>query len=345
MERKWVEEKVGEWVSGVGALARIAKRYPQTAYMGFAVSLQSEWQYICRAVPGVEALLQPVEDAIVGEFIPALLDIQPGELTPTLRRLLGHGVKQGGMNLRNPVEGAARMRQTSVDGSKILVASLLGGEELNCEQHAVSVRAASKEARKERVEAELGFVDELKTAAPKEVRKRYERAGKNGSWLTVRPDILSGTLLSRQEFVDNARIRLNLKVLDLPQHCDGCGAGFSVDHALSCKKGGLVSIRHDDVRDEAGALAELALPKSRVSYEPHTFYGTARGLGGGGDSGGVQQQSWQRRKGQHIGPRAVEKRGILHPGRACDGHGCKILPRLNLCEGAGKGGAREEGQV
>ena len=39
MERKWLEEKVEEWVSSVRALARIAKRYPQTAYTGFVVLL------------------------------------------------------------------------------------------------------------------------------------------------------------------------------------------------------------------------------------------------------------------------------------------------------------------
>ena len=93
MERKWVEEKVEEWVSGVRMVAQITKRYPQTAYTGFVVPLQSEWQYICRAFPGVGQLLRPVEDAIIGDFIPALLDIQPGELAPTLHRLLGHGVK------------------------------------------------------------------------------------------------------------------------------------------------------------------------------------------------------------------------------------------------------------
>ena len=37
--------------------------------------MQSEWQYNCRAVPGVGKLLQPVEDGIVGDFTPALLDI------------------------------------------------------------------------------------------------------------------------------------------------------------------------------------------------------------------------------------------------------------------------------
>ena len=86
------------------------------------------------------------------------------------------------------------------------------------------------------MEAEIVFLGKLKAAVPKEVRKRYERAGKNSSWLTVHPDILGGTFLSWQEFVDNARICLNLKVLNLPQHCDGCGDGFSVEHALSCKR-------------------------------------------------------------------------------------------------------------
>ena len=106
------------------------------------MSLQLEWQYICRAIPGVGEMLRPVENAIKGGFIPVLLDIQPGELTPTLRRLLGHGDKQGGMNLRNPVNSAARMRQASVNDSKVLVASLLGGEEQLQAAHPISVQAA-----------------------------------------------------------------------------------------------------------------------------------------------------------------------------------------------------------
>ena len=180
MEHRWVEEKVEEWVSGVQALARISKRYPQTAYTGFVVSLQSEWQYICRAVPDVGEILRPVEDAIVSNFIPALLDIQPGELIPTLRRLLGHWVKQGGMNLRSPTESAAQMRQTSVDGGKVLVASLLGSEALNCKEHAVCVRNASKEARKERVKAEMAFVDEIRL-----LRSRMRRSGTGASARTA----------------------------------------------------------------------------------------------------------------------------------------------------------------
>ena len=54
----------------------------------------------------------------------------------------------------------------------------------------------------------------------------------------------------------------------------------SKDVAKWYRKGGLVSIRHDDVRDEAGALAELVLPKTRVSYEPFIFHSAGTRVGG-----------------------------------------------------------------
>jgi hypothetical protein len=63
-------------------------------------------------------------------------------------------------------------------------------------------------------------------------------------------------------------LRYNLLPLALPDNCDGCGAKFSVEHALSCKVGGLVHIRHDDVAQEFGFLCGKAFKPSRVSYEP-----------------------------------------------------------------------------
>ena len=36
--------------------------------------LQAEWQYVCQCVQGVEEHLQPVEAAIRGKLIPALLE-------------------------------------------------------------------------------------------------------------------------------------------------------------------------------------------------------------------------------------------------------------------------------
>ena len=56
--------------------------------------------------------------------------------------------------------------------------------------------------------------------------------------------------------------------VDLPQHCDGCGARFTIDHALNCKKGGLVIGRHEEVKEELIDLASRAFRPSQVRDEP-----------------------------------------------------------------------------
>ena len=59
----------------------------------------------------------------------------------------------------------------------------------------------------------------------------------------------------------------------------------SKDVAKWYRKGGLVSIRHDDVRDEAGALAKLALPKTCVLYKSFIFYSAGTRAGGAATPG------------------------------------------------------------
>ena len=43
----------------------------------------------------------------------------------------------------------------------------------------------------------------------------------------------------------------------MPVTCDGCGATFSYEHALDCKKGGLVTRHHNEVRDTLGDLSSI----------------------------------------------------------------------------------------
>ena len=47
----WVKPQVEAWTHGVNVLAKIARRQPQSAYVGLVMSLQLEWEYIQRTVP------------------------------------------------------------------------------------------------------------------------------------------------------------------------------------------------------------------------------------------------------------------------------------------------------
>ena len=77
------------------------------------------------------------------------------------------------------------------------------------------------------------------------------------SWLAVTPLERSQFDLSTQEFRDGLALRYKKPLLCSPPYCDGCGSAFSLEHALDCRKGGLVDKRHNDVRDAFGDLASL----------------------------------------------------------------------------------------
>ena len=72
--------------------------------------------------------------------------------------------------------------------------------------------------------------------------------------------------LSAAEFRDALSLCYCRPSLGLPAICDGCGAPFSLEHALDCKKGGLVIQRHNEVRDALGDIAAKAYRE--VTKEP-----------------------------------------------------------------------------
>ena len=74
--------------------------------------------------------------------------------------------------------------------------------------------------------------------------------------------------LSWEKFRDNLCLRYGLMRQDIPVTCDSCGKKFSLEHSLSCPKGGLVLARHDDAAKEWGALGYRSLVPSAITYKP-----------------------------------------------------------------------------
>ncbi len=71
----WLGDAVAKLTMAVEALAKVAVKFPQTAYAGFMFCLQNELQYLQCVVADVGPFFEPLERAIRGKFIPALIGL------------------------------------------------------------------------------------------------------------------------------------------------------------------------------------------------------------------------------------------------------------------------------
>ena len=85
----------------------------------------------------------------------------------------------------------------------------------------------------------------------------------SSSWLTALPLTNEGYVLTKREFFDAIYPRYRWQLKRLPTNC-ACGKSFSIDHAMSCLKGGFIHQRHDQIRDL------LAVAINDVAYDVST---------------------------------------------------------------------------
>jgi hypothetical protein len=116
---------VTTWVAAVETLALVAGNYPQAAYAGFTFCLQNEWQYVQRVTSDTAPHFAPLVVPIRTKFLPALLGIAASDLDGEFRELLTHGVKTGGIAIRNPVDTAVHVHATSLRATSHLVTSMV----------------------------------------------------------------------------------------------------------------------------------------------------------------------------------------------------------------------------
>ncbi len=69
--------------------------------------------------------------------------------------------------------------------------------------------------------------------------------------------LVNGFVLSEREFRDAIALRYRRPLIELPALCDGCDAPTDVNHTLSCRKGGLIIRRHNEVRDALGDVMAM----------------------------------------------------------------------------------------
>ena len=94
---RYVSDKVAKWCEEIHQLAEIAKSQPQAAYAAFTHGERHRFSYFMRTIPGMKDLIQPLDDVIDKELIPAILGNDT--FSPIDRELFSLPLRFGGLGL------------------------------------------------------------------------------------------------------------------------------------------------------------------------------------------------------------------------------------------------------
>ena len=221
-----------------------------------------------RITPHIAQAFAPVENAIAQNFLPALLNSSVEEVTQ-LRPLLALPVRFGGIGIPDPTTTGNANFSASYAITSLLQESLVQGTSLCTQEHRKTAALARQDAKNSQTDSNASHLSAIMKNASTMDKRRIQRSASTGAWLTTMPNLLNGSDLSAEEFRDGLRLRLGLTPTAMPPRCDGCGERFTTEHAMSCRKGGLILHRHNDMVHTWGHLCgHQAHTPSTVSDEP-----------------------------------------------------------------------------
>ena len=262
----YVNNKVQTWTTVLDKLAIVAATQPHAAHAAFTHGISNKWTYLSRTINGIGDLFEPLESTIRTKLIPNLT----GQPAPSddMRHLLSLPARLGGIAITNPTtmteaEFSASTRITDPLKRAVMEQSFEYPHEIVEAQF-----RARNEVRKQKHDQGKQDADRLKQSLPTSLQRSMDLAQEKGAstWLTSLPIQEFSFNLHKGEFLDALALRYNWHPSRVPTTC-ACGKNFSIDHALSCPKGGFPSIRHNEIRDiTANLLTEVC---NDVCIEPH----------------------------------------------------------------------------
>ena len=272
-----VEKQIAKWSEDINELIEIAKFEPQLAYAAYIFGTSKRWQFLCRTTPGIGSLLKPLEDLIDEKLIPAL--VGEHNYSQHLRGVFALPARLGGLGLLIPHKEAQFEYENSLIMTEQLTRAIVNQQDSFAEDKVKQAEAAKEITKRKAAKYEADLA-EATVGFPADLVKMLDLAKEKGAscWLTSLPLKSCGFRLSKQQWFDAITMRYNLKPNDFPVFC-ACGKENSIDHCLTCKKGGFVHLRHDAVRD---SFAEIMRSVGKdVKTEPHLLPVTGEPLPAG----------------------------------------------------------------
>ena len=218
-----------------------------------------------RTTPDITHLIQPLEDIIRMKVIPSLTNRPPPN--DNIRCLFALPARLGGLALCNPVSDA----QSAFSGSTRITKSLTESILTYASEYSYDIMAdqliAKSEIQSSRREMVNKQAKDIKNILPENLKNPMELASEKGvsTWLTSLPMDEFGFTLHKGAFYDALPLCYDWSPSNIPKSCP-CGTLFSIEHALSCPKGGFPILRHNEIRDlTTNLLTEVC---HEVSIEP-----------------------------------------------------------------------------
>ena len=260
----YVAGKIEEWKKLLITLSKIAKTEPHMAYSLFVHGFRHKFTYIMRTIPHTEHLFKPIDKLIDDEFIPALFNGR--KLTSQERELIALPTRLGGLGIIIPSAHCNFQFENSCAVTKQLQERIMTQKEM-LEINMAEVTKIISEIKSTKDERHINQALDIYSKLDETKRRLVSCTSEKGasSWLNALPLKSKDFHLSKSEFWDAINMRYGFQIKRLPSTC-ACGKDFSIEHALSCLKGGYVNQRHNTIRNLfAELLSEIS---TDVQIEP-----------------------------------------------------------------------------
>ena len=220
--------------------------------------------YTIRTVPDIRKHLEKLDQAVDTKFIPTLTD---GYFFNEMeRKLLSLLVKYNGMGIVIFCDIA----EDEYNNSRAVTASLI---KLQLEQNAVysvnrkEIKILKTNIKLEKLRQNTKKLNVIRCSLSDEKPKLNDIHQEKGASirLSTLPLRDEGYCLNKQEFWDLVKLRYGWPLSRLPTQCI-CGTQYDVQHALSCKKGGFITLRHNHIRNLTAEL--LSQVTNDMKIEP-----------------------------------------------------------------------------
>ena len=246
-------------------LANIATSQPHATFTAFIHGFVHKLTFLFRTNPFEDNLLQPLQDIIRSRLIPAWTGRAPPN--DCERDLFSLPARLGGLGITDVTKDHAK----ELAASLAISAPLSNQIDIQAQEYSLEILNAQihakQDARKSRQEEQKSLTTSVRTSLGNPLKHALDLAQEKGAstWLTSLPLEEFGFALHKGAFRDALALRYGRQPTNTPTNC-ACGVHVTVEHSLSCPKGGFPSIRHNEVRDTVGGcLSEVC---NDVCIEP-----------------------------------------------------------------------------